>query len=152
MTLTVILENESVKFDDCPEIAKQLSVNANIFNFQKLIQTKVLVSQSLISPLIIQKDQRIKVPEKFIPDGSLVGKLLELEEDGQCFENQSELYFELGASAYWINKSGTKIVTVKELFREDPNGSPQGKSSRRNMKTISYDFKVYDILDDNYCC
>jgi hypothetical protein len=44
MTLTIILENESVKFDDCPEITKQLSVNPNIFNYQKLVQTKVLVS------------------------------------------------------------------------------------------------------------
>jgi hypothetical protein len=94
----------------------------------------------------------MKVPEKFIPDGALVGKLLQLEEDGGCFENQSELFYELGASAYWMNKSGTKIVTVKEMFGEDPNTSPSGKSSRPNLKTISYDFKIYDILDDNYCC
>jgi hypothetical protein len=48
MTLTIILENESVKFDDCPEITKQLSVNPNIFNYQKLVQTKVLVIFLLI--------------------------------------------------------------------------------------------------------
>ena len=148
----MIVETERVKFDESPEISKELSGNPNIFNYQKLIQTRVVVSESLLLMLILQKDKRIKVPEKFIPDGSLVGKLLALEEDGQCFENQSELYYELSASAYWMNKSGTKIVTVKEIFGEDPNASPSGKSSRRNLKSISYDFKIYDILDDNYCC
>jgi hypothetical protein len=51
-----------------------------------------------------------------------------------------------------MNKSGTKIVTVKEILKEDPNSSPRGKSSRPNMNTISYNFKFYDILDDNYSC
>ena len=40
----MIVESERVKFDECPEITKQLSENPNIFNYQKLIQTRVIVS------------------------------------------------------------------------------------------------------------
>ncbi len=51
-----------------------------------------------------------------------------------------------------MNKSGTKIVTVKEILNGDPNSSPKVKSLRPNQKTISQNFKIYEILDDNYCC
>jgi len=42
-----IIEYESIKFDLCPEISKKLDGNPNIFNYLKLIKTKVVVSESL---------------------------------------------------------------------------------------------------------
>ena len=42
-----IIEYESIKFDQCPEISKKLDGNPNIFNYLKLIKTKVVVSESL---------------------------------------------------------------------------------------------------------
>jgi hypothetical protein len=55
-----------------------------------------------------------------------------------------------------MNKSGTKIVTAKVILEEDPycspSASPTGKLSHKNLKSISYEFKFLDILDDNYCC
>lgn len=49
----MIVETERVKFDESPEIFKELSGNPNIFNYQKLIQTRVVVSESLFLMLIL---------------------------------------------------------------------------------------------------
>jgi hypothetical protein len=45
--MKMIIENESVKFDQCPEISKKLDRSPNVFNHQKLIKTRVFVSESL---------------------------------------------------------------------------------------------------------
>lgn len=71
------------------------------------------------------------------------------------------LMHDLKCRHLWTNKGATKVVTVTEKFEElnfnenfkkNQRKGHQHKKIRESRKSlISYEFKIYDVLDNNYC-
>ena len=90
--------------------------------------------------------------------------MLDLENNGKAFEDEqaaAPLIHDLKCRQIWTNKGATKVVTVIEKFEELDFNENFKKHQRKRHKykkqresrksLISYEFKIYDVLDNNYC-